>query len=521
MNAPVWHRTRIVCTLGPATDRPGVIERLIQAGMDVARINASHATHADHVARIRQVRMAAAEAGQPVAILLDLPGPKFRLGDLPGGCLELEEDAAVVFVPDGQDAGRFPNAGEGAARLPVRNPELLDALREGERVFLADGAIELRVQGAGGHGGGDDSGSGGRDDRYSGTVRCKVVAGGVVRSGSGINLPESSLEALVPTPDDRRHLAFALEQEVEWVGISFVQSAEDIGRVRALCPPRNGPLLMAKIEKHRALLDLDGIVAAADGVMVARGDLGVETDLAAIPIVQKRIIAVANAAARPVVTATQMLESMVGHERPTRAEVTDVANAVLDGTDAVMLSAETAIGQFPSAAVEVLHRVLVATEAEYGARMENYPPHPGARSDAAVAAVPFANELSLAACYLATRTGARAIIARVRDMRAALEIARFRPRVPLVMVTDSAPLHRSLAMVRGVAPILMEADEIVVPQTVIGEASRWLLGQGLAQPGDCAVLLSASENREGIEGKERNAVKEEEMDTLRTVRLEE
>ena len=511
MSASVWHRTRIVCTLGPATDRPGVVERLIRAGMDVARVNASHATHADHVARIRQVRMAAAEAGQPVAILLDLPGPKFRLGDLPGGCLELEEGAAAALVPGGRDAGGSGNAGEGGkheALLPVRNPELLDALREGERVFLADGAIELRVRGAGGDGSG-------RDAPDSRAIRCKVIAGGVVRSGSGINLPESSLEALVPTPDDRHHLSFALEQGVEWIGISFVQSAEDIGRVRALCPPRNGPLLMAKIEKHRALLDLDGIVAAADGVMVARGDLGVETDLAAIPIVQKRIIAVANAAARPVVTATQMLESMVGHERPTRAEVTDVANAVLDGTDAVMLSAETAIGQFPSAAVEVLHRVLAATEAEYGARMENYPAQP---DNHAGATMPLANELSLAACRLATRTGARAIIARVRDMRAALEIARFRPQVPLVMVTDSAPLHRSLAMVRGVAPILMGAAEIVVPRAVIGEASRWLLGQGLARPGDCAVLLSASGSKK--DRKEKGG-EEEEMDTLRTVRLEE
>lgn len=500
MSGTAWHRTRIVCTLGPATDPPGVIEQLIRAGMDVARINASHATHADHARRIQQVRQAAAEAGRPVAILVDLPGPKFRLGDLPGGCLELEEGAAAVLLPEGIDED--VSDGGKVILLPVRNPELLDALREGERVFLADGAIELRVQGAGSHG------SGGRDVRESRAIRCKAVAGGVVRSGSGINLPESSLEALVPTPDDRRHLAFALEQEVEWIGVSFVQSAEDIERVRALCPAGNGPLLMAKIEKHRALLDLDGIVAAADGVMVARGDLGVETDLAAIPIVQKRIIAAANAAARPVVTATQMLESMVSHERPTRAEVTDVANAVLDGTDAVMLSAETAIGRFPPAAVGVLHRVLAATEAEYGARMENYPAHSHVRSDAAAAIAPFANELSLSACYLATRTGARAIIARVRDMKAALEIARFRPRVPLVMVTDSALLHRSLAMVRGVAPLLMEADEITVERTVIEGAYRWLLGQGLARPGDCAVLLSAS----GTAGPE--------MDTLRTVRLE-
>lgn len=492
MSATGWHRTRIVCTLGPATDRPGVIERLIRAGMDVARINASHATHADHAARIRQVRLAAGEADQPVAILLDLPGPKFRLGDLPGGCLELEEGAAAALVPEGiGEDGKGGKTGEGGVLLPVRNRELLDALRAGERVFLADGAIELRVKGAGDL-----------------AIGCEVIAGGVVRSGSGINIPESTLDALVPTPDDRRHLAFALEQEVEWVGISFVQSAQDVERVRALCPPEGGPLLMAKIEKHQALLNLDGIVAAADGVMVARGDLGVETDLAAIPIVQKRIIAAANAAARPVITATQMLESMVGHERPTRAEVTDVANAVLDGTDAVMLSAETAIGQFPSAAVDVLHRVLAATEVEYGARMENYPARPGAYPPYSDAMMPFANELSLAACHLATRTGARAIVVRVRNITAALDIARFRPQVPLVMVTDSGRLYRSLAMVRGTAPLLLETLEIDRPQAVIGRVHNWLLGQGLARPGDCAVLLSASGSAA------------EEMDTLRTAQLE-
>ncbi|MGH8763612.1 MAG: pyruvate kinase [Nitrosospira sp.] len=467
-----WQRTKIVCTLGPATDQPGVIERLIGGGMDVARVNTSHGDHADHVSRIRRVRQAAKALGQPVAILVDLPGPKFRVGDLPGGSLELAEGAIVTLAEEGGDPG------EGNNPLPVRNRELLQALRAGESVFLVDGSIELRVTTAGAK----STGSG---------VGCEVVIGGTVRSGSGVNVPESALDTLIPTDDDRRHLAFAVSQEVEWVGVSFVQSAGDIARVRACLPagPGMAPLLMAKIEKRRALADLDAIVEASDGVMVARGDLGVETDLAGIPIVQKRIIAAANARGRPVVTATQMLESMVEHEHPTRAEVTDVANAVLDGTDAVMLSAETAIGRSPIAAARMLYRVLAATEKEYGERMALEQMH-------SRTAGPPDDAMSFAACLLAARLGLRAIIVRVHTMAAVLAIARFRPQAPLVMVADSERLYRSLALVRGVSPLFLAAaaaaDEEAGPEACLAQASAWLTSQGLAQPGDQAVLVSAS-----------------------------
>src|SRR5690348_3191033 len=346
---PHWHRTKIVCTLGPSTDAPGVVERLIAAGMDVARVNTSHGDHAEHAERIQRVRQAAQEAGQPVAVLVDLPGPKFRIGDLPGSGLKLMEKQSVVLIPEGEQ-GDIGSGGKNGNHLPVRNLELLAALAPGEHIFLADGLIELLVE-----------------TIAHGSAMCRVLIGGPVRSGSGINLPESVLDALVPTEEDRRHLAFAIGQGAEWVGVSFVQAAADIMRVRALLPLGEPPLLMAKIEKRQALGNLNEIVEASDGVMVARGDLGIETDLAEIPIVQKRIIAAANDRAKPVITATQMLESMVEHEHPTRAEVTDVANAALDGTDAVMLSAETAIGRFPSLAVGMLARVLAATEAlEHG-----------------------------------------------------------------------------------------------------------------------------------------------------------
>jgi len=363
----------------------------------------------------------------------------------------------------------------------VRHRELLDALRPGETVFLADGSIELRVRAV-----------------AAGRVDCDVAIGGTLRTGSGINVPESRLPVLVPTADDRRHLAFAAAEDVDWIGVSFVQTADDLARVRASLPAGRQPLLMAKIETRHALTDLDSIVASADAVMVARGDLGVETDLAEIPLVQKRIIAVANASARPVVTATQMLESMVEHEHPTRAEVTDIANAVLDGTDAVMLSAESAVGRNPVAAVHMLRRVLAATETEYVASM--------ARDRLASRGSVTADEaVGLAACQLAQQLDARAIIVLARSLAPVAAIARFRPQATVIALTDSERLYRSLALVWGVSP-LHEASGLELPACLAG-AARWLPAHALARSGDRAVVLSDSAGS-------GNAV-----DTLRMVRL--
>jgi pyruvate kinase len=429
---------------------------MIAAGMDVARFNMSHGDHANHARQIQHVRRLARQAGRFVAILVDLPGPKFRLGELADGTrvLQLGTDVVLTLGADPPDA------------LPVRHPALLQALRVGESVYLADGAVRLEVKAVG-----------------AGRVVCEVLVSGTVTSGSGINVPESRLSALVPTDDDRRHLDFALTQQAEWLGVSFVQTAEDLIRIRTLLPPSRQPLLMAKIEKRQALADLDAIVAAADGVMVARGDLGVETDLAEMPLVQKRIIALANAQARPVITATQMLESMVMQEQPTRAEVTDVANAMLDGTDGVMLSAETAIGHFPVAAVQILQRVLTATETEYAACLAR----DRLRTNESTSA---GSPISPVACQLAARLDARAIIAPVKDMATVLETARFRPAAPLVVVADSEDLCRRLAMVWGVSPLLATAGLEV--RACLRLASQWLCAQGLAQPGEPVVMLSTS-----------------------------
>jgi pyruvate kinase len=439
------------------------------AGMDVARVNLSHGSPEDHARRIARVREMAQQLGLHVAVLADLPGPKFRVGTLPEGSRELRRGTDVILSP----------LADHPAALPVPHRELLQELRSGEAVYLADGAVKLHVI-----------------SRTGEEVTCRVLMGGTVRSGSGINFPESKLSVRVPTEDDRRHIANASARQAEWMGVSFVQSADDLARVRSVLPNESRPLLMAKIEKRQALADLDAIMEAADGVMVARGDLGVETDLAQIPMVQKRIIALANAKARPVITATQMLESMVEHEQPTRAEVTDIANAVLDGTDGVMLSAETAIGKFPVAAVEILERVLAGTEKEYGAKMMLHRLH-------ADAPEPADHPLSVAACELAARLDAKAIIAPVRDLEGATRIARFRPEAPLLAVSDSEALCRRLAVVWGVSPLF--APKGIEPAEHIARASRWLLENQLARPGDPAIVLSASDRGQ------------EEADTLQVV----
>jgi pyruvate kinase len=468
-----WQRTKIVCTLGPATDAPGVLEAMVRAGMDVARINLSHGKDEDHARRIAAVREVSLAVGAPVAVLVDLPGPKFRLGEIAQASRQLRDDDRV-FLTD---------VASTSDDLPVRQRTLLEALRPGHSVYLADGAVELRVIAAAAE-----------------RVECRVAVGGTVRSGSGINVPESNLGGLVPTDQDRVQLALAASRGVDWIGVSFVQSADDLQRVRACLPDGSAPLLIAKIEKRRAVAALDEICDAADGIMVARGDLGVETDLAEIPLVQKRIIAAANARARPVITATEMLESMVTHDRPTRAEVADVANAVLDGTDAVMLSAESAVGRNPVAAVKILQRVLAATEAEYGSRISAAKLRNGGAMlrDEAVA---------YSACQLAGQLNAKAIVTEANSVSRAAAVARFRPIAPILALASSEHLCRALALVSTVSPL--HASSAEDPQTRFSRAARWLYENAMAQPGDNVVVLSASGDSDGS------------ADTVRVARLPE
>ncbi len=452
-----WHRTKIICTLGPATDRLELLEQMILRGMDVARINTAHGSRESHAKQIRLVREAAATCGEPVAVLVDLPGPKFRVGDLKEPFAELRSGTRVIL-------------GEKVAQgmvIPLSHPHLIRELRVGEAVYLADGSVRLQVVETG-----------------TDYAVCQVEIGGMIRSGAGINVPQSQLSTEIPTEEDLEQIAFALGEKADWLGVSFVRTAEDIRRLRAHLPAERSPKVMAKIEKQQAIAELEAIIYAADGVMVARGDLGVETDLAEVPLLQKKIVRLANELGRPVVVATQMLESMINHGQPTRAEVTDVANAVLDGADGVMLSGETAVGRFPLQAVEMLGKVVTATENNY--------PYGGILQDAAQRLSSSSEEaMSLVACRLSLELGAKAIITPVSRMQTALRISRFRPKAPILAVSKSETLCRQLAVAWGIAPLF--SDAIDHTELCVAKAKEWLVQRQMAAPGDPVVVLSASD----------------------------
>jgi pyruvate kinase len=414
--------TKIVCTLGPASSSPKVIRSLIDAGMDVARINFSHGTQDEHAEVIRTVRRIATEAGQPVAILGDLQGPRIRVGTL----------AEPVMLTEGSDVVLTPEDQVRPGEIPITYHALADDVKEGDRVLMDDGLIDVVVL-----------------DVEAPRVRTRVVHGGLLRSHKGMNLPGVAVSAPSITEKDRADVAFAVESGLEYLALSFVRSAADIAQLRSLIPPRM--LVIAKIEKDTALENINSIVEAADAVMVARGDLGVELPFEEVPIAQKRIIAISKALGRPVITATQMLESMISNPRPTRAEASDVANAILDGTDAVMLSAETAAGQYPELAVRAMTRIIT--------EMERHPvPRPariiGGRRQSDV---PVSTEDAIAAATAAAAASLEAPVVMVitKSGFTARIVASHRPPVPIIALTDSERTYRQLALVWGVQPLLL------------------------------------------------------------------
>lgn len=429
-------RTKLVCTIGPASRER--IAELVAAGMDVARLNFSHGSAAEHQEAARSVRGEAAAAGRPVAVLADLPGPKVRLGELPDGELELAAGQTFTLVAAGDAAGDVP-AGDGAT---VSHRDLARDVREGDRLMLSDGAVELRVSGVG-----------------QGRLRAEVVRGGTIRSGAGVNVPSQRLSLPAVTEGDRAALGAIGEMEADFVAQSFVRGAADVGELRSLMGERPIPI-MAKIETAAAVRNLDGILEEADAVMLARGDLGVEIPFAEVPILQKRVIDACVARAVPVVVATQMLESMVGAPRPTRAEASDVANAVLDGTDAVMLSAETAIGAYPVLAARAALEICSVAEADPWMTRHpaaTYAGQDGEGAAIAAAAVELARRstdpaVSGIACF--TRTGLTARL-----------LSALRPGCPIIALSPDPAVVRRLALLRAVAPLHSEmpanTDEMI------------------------------------------------------------
>ena len=417
-----------MCTIGPASvERVG---ELVAAGMDVARVNFSHGTPEDHRAYVHAVRSAAHSARRSVAVMVDLPGPKIRLGDIEGGALTLETGSRFTLRAAGgaEEQGTAGNA-DGAS---VSVAGLASQLQEGDRVLLADGAAELRVTGT--------SGS---------DVETEVVHGGTVRTRSGVNIPSERLTGDALTDEDRASIPRALELRADLIAQSFVRTAEDVKALRALLPA-DGPRVVAKIETRAAVDDFDAIAREADGIMVARGDLGVDIPFEEVPMIQKDLITRAANADVFSIVATQMLESMTDAPRPTRAEASDVANAVLDGADAVMLSAETAIGAFPVEALQAMQRICLAVESKGGTDFVS--------DDDEKEKTGPVNAIVLAAAVMAGYAEAGAIWCFTRTGRTAELQSMTRPNVPIVAFTLSPVVARRLAVRRGVIPLILSTS---------------------------------------------------------------
>ena len=450
-------RTKIIITIGPASETPEALRGLLAAGADVVRLNFAHGTPDDHLRRLEVARRVGADLDRPLAVLLDLAGPKLRVGTLPGGSVTLREGDTVVLTTGTADGT--------AGAIPVAYSYLAEDVRPGHRIFLQDGDLALVVKSV-----------------APSRVSCTVECGGELRQHAGVNLPGVRLTVPALTDDDLRHLDWAITHDVDFVALSFVEAASDLDRARGLLAARGGKAkLVAKIERRRALDRIDEIASAADGVMVARGDLAVETSIEEVPVVQKSIIGLCNHLGKPVITATQMLESMLTHARPTRAEAADVANAVFDGTDALMLSGETAIGVHPLEAV--------ATMAAIAQRAEGALPYDLLlRERSRERATETGEAIALAACEAAEAVGAAAIVASTDSGSTARRVSRFRPRRPIVAVTHTPSTYRQLALVWGVRPVLVEP--VADLDALVARGVRAAVDLGVARPGELIVVTA-------------------------------
>ncbi|MCE5336893.1 MAG: pyruvate kinase [Desulfobacteraceae bacterium] len=451
-----FRRTKIVCTIGPSTASPDKIMPLIQAGMDVARLNFSHGDRETHRRTIRAIRSLSLQAGKEVGILQDLGGPKIRIGTLSDGKMSLHRGQLVTLIP-GTEAE--------PGIIPVDYPDLVRDVDIDELVLLADGTVQLRAIG-----------------KTPGSIDCEVLVGGVIFTRKGVNLPGSHLRVRAFTEKDRGDLLVGLEEEVDFVALSFVRSLGDLDEARELIAgSSHHPMLIAKIEKPQAVENFERILGAVDAVMVARGDLGVEMPLEEVPMIQKRIIGMTRQAGKPVITATQMLTSMLENPRPTRAEATDTANAILDGTDALMLSDETAMGNYPIEAVSTLDRIARTTEPYLNERHLLNEEVSGM-----LHTVPAG--ISRAACILALDLPASAIVACSSSGNTARLVARYRPSAPIIALTDHIVTQRQLSLSWGVIPQLV--DDFTDTDRMFASARAWAVERDVAKPGDYLVITA-------------------------------
>jgi pyruvate kinase len=462
----LFRRAKIVCTVGPACSDPPTFRALIEAGADAIRINFSHAGHDEAREIVEATRRVGTETGRPVAVIADLQGPKIRVGEL-ASPLRISEGDRCYFVPEEMGADALP---EGASRdrvIPTTYAGLSEDVAAGDRILLDDGKIEVRVLEVEGR-----------------TVEVEAVTPGDLESHKGINLPGVRVGAPSLTDKDRDDLAFALDAGVDYVALSFVRRPEDVVELREQVGGR--ALIISKIEKDQALQDLDEIIRQSDGVMVARGDLGVELPYEEVPLVQKRIITQGQELARPSITATQMLESMTSNSRPTRAEVSDVATALLDGSDAVMLSAETAVGHHPIEAVRVMERIVRRIEREgppFPSRIRERP-----ATERAAVQQTTSGAVAAAAMEAVQRLGAPFLVTFTRSGFTARVVSAQRPPVPILAVTDQPATYRQLAVAWGVHPVLYEGE--VNYRTMLSRARSEALDGGFGRPGDRFIVTA-------------------------------
>lgn len=450
-------KTRIVCTLGPSTQGRKALETLIMKGMDVARLNFSHGDHESHGSLIRNIRIVEKKLQRRLAILQDLQGIKIRVGSLQGGKMALQNGRSVSI--------RTGECNSGYDCIPIDYPWLINDARPGDIILLDDGLIQLKVT---------------RQSQAS--LDAVVIEGGILKEKKGVNLPGMNVSAPFFTDKDRADLEFGIRMGVDYVALSFVRSAEDVRQVKDWLTGRGTTIpLIAKIEKEEAIRNIDAILELVDGIMVARGDLGIEVPLEEVPVFQKILIDKANGARKSVITATQMLESMTGHSRPTRAEATDVANAVIDGSDALMLSGETAAGRFPFDAVNVMDRIITITEERMPGGNERVVRQSPIVSD-------FPETIAEGATRAAEELSARCILAFTMTGSTARLISKFRPSMPVVAVSPDERVVRRMSLYRGVIPF--QVKRITNTDRMIEEVDRFLVDRGYASTGDVVVLVA-------------------------------
>ena len=451
-------RTKIVATVGPACDDAEMLAKLVKQGTDVFRLNMAHGEREEHQLAVENIRQISQECGRPIAILVDLAGPKIRLGELPQGLIECHRGEEFRFRADGEST--VPQ------ELTSNYPALVEELSEGDQVMLADGQVSMRVT-----------------RKEEGFAYCEVVQAGAIRSRQGINLPGVKLSVNAITTADRDNAIWAAQNKVDFISLSFVRSAKEIGELRE-CIEAHGSaaMVIAKIEKPEALDALEEIVEAADAVMVARGDLGVEIDVAQTPIVQKRIIKVCQQYSKPVIVATQMLDSMHRSIQPTRAEVTDVANAILDGADACMLSGETAIGQYPCESVAMMNRIMMETERGLS---ETDTQAPGSARIAAVH--PVTRAVVFGAAQIAKELAAKLVVIATHSGKTARIKAKQRDFIPTVGISDSEQTLCQLALYWGIIPIrgITMGNKDAIREAI----EAWGVTDGCLSPGDRVVFV--------------------------------